>query len=338
MMTKSKSDRRSLRAVTVALLGLLLVACGTTTTTTATESTDSASSTPDSTPSASPHALTRVAAETFPTVPGIVWVGLTRQDQKDLFEAFRSVGNLDSVDFRWALKSSGGPELAALVAVFRFTPQYSTPKALRAELEYFGQPDYYGQSLNSMTADVGGHDVLVFITPDIYNHFWISGDEIVMVMTVRSPRMKDRQAWKAALDDPLTKAFSRRTLLAAGPTPKPSPSVQLYPGPSLPPLVVEEGAGFTYGEFTLAPGWKVNQMAGSVVIGDVWVRNDADVARHVSLMFRFFKGPGLLAEVECGGPAAGLKPGESGQMLCLSPDFDHYPTGYTEIRVSGLTP
>ena len=133
----------------------------------------------------------------------------------------------------------------------------------------------------------------------------------------------------------MTKAFSRRTLLAAGPTPSTSPSVQVDPGPSLPPLVVEEGAGFTYGEFTMAPGWKVNKMAGSVVIGDVWVRNDADVARGVSLMFRFFKGSDLLAEVECGGPPAGFQPGESGQLLCLSPDFDDYPTGYTEIRVSG---
>ena len=171
MMSKSKSDRRSLRAVTVALFGLVLVACGTTTT--ATESTDSTSSTPDSTPSASPQALTRVAAETFPTVPGIVWGRYTRQDQKAMFGWFQTDcrGHLASADFRAAWDPSDGSQVA-VVGVLRFAPQYSTPKALRAE---FKRP---GRGRVTMHADLGGHDVLVYLThdPDLAYHFWISGD------------------------------------------------------------------------------------------------------------------------------------------------------------------
>lgn len=97
------------------------------------------------------------------------------------------------------------------------------------------------------------------------------------------------------------------------------------------PTEVAVGSAFEHDDFAIASGWRVGREAwGDVTITDLSVSNQRGDRRTAVLVFRFYRGKRVLAEVNCS--SYQMQEGETSPMVCYS--GNDFPDGYDAVKVS----
>lgn len=123
----------------------------------------------------------RVAASSFPDLPGYRWVPVPDEDWAQSWKVLSSDyhGFLADGQGRYAEDASGNQ--VAIVAVAWPAPGKGGAAAMKAALDQQGKQatEHYGIT---GVDEMAGHDVLEFTAGRQYpNWYWVSGDEVVMV-------------------------------------------------------------------------------------------------------------------------------------------------------------